>query len=138
MPMTIYKLYAATAGDSVASIDIQLDGEIKSILMTGEASGVDAVNEGFTAEVSFLSSNGFTTNDTRGSLMTIQSRMGLSTNGGLQTAVNMGVSNLDVPVNAGERVHLHITDLGTITVRNVHAYLYVQDKGTQRIPSRRR
>ncbi len=138
MPMTIYKLYASEAGDSVANLDVQLDGIITAILMTCEARGVDSINEGIRAEVSFLSINTFITTDTRGSLMIIQSISGLLTSGMLNTATNMNVSGLEVPVAAGERIHLHIADVGTLSARAAHAYLYITDKGIARPAARRR
>lgn len=138
MGMTIYKLYSGTAGDSVASLDIQLDGEIESILMSCDASGVNLMDEGVQVEVSFLSTNTFAVNDSRGSLMIIQSRSGLLTSGALNSAINMSVSALGVPVAAGERIHLHILDIGTISGRTGMAYLYVRDKGVSRMAPRRR
>lgn len=138
MPMTIYKLYAAVATDDAASLDIQMDGTIKSMLMTARWQGVDAINEGGMAEMSFLSTNTFSANDARGSLMLIQSISGLLTSGMLQTAVNQSLSSLEIPVAAGERIHLHIVNNGTITTVEVHGYLFVEDKGIQRVPGRRR
>lgn len=138
MPMTIYKLFGSTGGDSIASLDIQMDGEIKSIHMTCRANGVNAADEGMVAEISFLSTNTFGANDARGSLMMIQTNVGLLTSGMGPSAINASISSLEIPVAAGERVHMHISDFGTLTGRDAHAYLYVQDKGIARIPGRRR
>lgn len=140
MPMTIYKLHfsAAATADSLASLDIQLDGEINAIHMTGKCAGADGLNDGFNAEVSFLSSNSFTSNDTRGSLMIIQSELGFLTTGGHNGSVNAQVSSLFIPVSAGERIHLHMQLNGAPTGVNVHCFLYVQDKGIARASSRRR
>lgn len=138
MPMTIYKLWSDQVGDSVASLDVQLDGNITSILLACQAGGVDVLNEGVSAEVSFLSSNTISSNDVRGSLMAIQSRLGAITTGGMNTAQNISVSTLYIPVNAGERIHLHIEDIGTLASRTAFCYLYVEDKGTGRTAGRRR
>ncbi len=138
MPMTIYKLYGAASTDSVASLDIQLDGVITSMLMTGMCAGVNALDEGMQAEISFLSSNTFGSNDVRGSLMTMQIRSGMLTSGMGNMCDNINISSVNIPVNAGERIHLHIRDAGTLTGRVVHAYLYVEDKGVSRLSSRRR
>lgn len=138
MPMTIYKLFASTSGDSVASLDIQLDGEIQAIHMSGEAVAADALDDGYKAELSFLSTNTFSNNDVRGSLMTIQAKLGLLTQGGGNVATNAQISSLGIPVAAGERVHLHISFAGGISAAAVFAYMYIQDKGTPRIPGRRR
>lgn len=138
MPMTIYKLRANDNGDSVASLDIQIDGIITAIYMTGKGSDVNAQDDGWMAETSFLSSNSFGVNDVRGSLMIIQSELGALTSGGLNTAVNANISSMEIPVAAGERIHMHILKIGTTGSCTVHAYLYVLDKGTPRIPGRRR
>lgn len=139
MGMTIYKLFADALGDSVGSLDIQIDGTITSVMMTGSAAGQDVLNDGWQAEVSFLSTNTFAANDVRGSIMTVQSRFGvLSTEGGHNSAINMTSGAVKIPVSAGERVHLHLAEFGTLTARQVHCYLYVEDKGTARIPGRRR
>lgn len=138
MPMTVYKLFATATGDSAASLDIQLDGEIMAIHMSCAPAGVDALNDGVEAEVSFLSSNSLSNNDTRGSLMIIQSALGMLTQGGNNSAVNANISSLEIPVSAGERIHLHILLSGGATSGSVHAYLFVRDKGVPRIPGRRR
>ena len=138
MPMTIYKLYGADAGDSVASLDVQLDGDIMAIHMSMMCTGAALVNDGGQAELSFLSTNTFTNSDVRGSLMIIQSRLGFLTTGGGNTAINANVSSLEIPVNAGERVHLHIQHLGGVTAATTNAYIFVKDKGTGRIAGRRR
>lgn len=138
MPMTIYKLYGGSSGDDAASLDIQIDGEIEAILMSADVAGADALNDGVIAEVSFLSTNGFGSNDVRGSLMTVQCRQNFLTSGGGNMATNMAVGGISIPVAAGERVHLHILDRGSPTSRSVHAYLYVRDKGTARVLTRRR
>jgi len=136
--MTIYKLYGSVTGDSVASLDIQLDGEIMAIHMTQRVTGVDALEDGAEAELSFLSTNSFANNDVRGSLMTIQGSLGVLTQGGNNTGINAQVSSLEIPVSAGERIHLHINLRGGASAANTHAYLYVRDKGVARIPGRRR
>lgn len=138
MAMTVYKLYAGAVGDSAASLDIQLDGEIEAIMMGVEASGVQAADEGVAAEVSFMSTSSFTVNDTRGSLMMLQYRVGLLTSGMAPAGSHMAVGNLEIPVGQGERIHLHVTDFGTVTARRAWAYIYVRDRGIARTPTRRR
>lgn len=138
MPMTIYKLFASAAGDSIASLDIQLDGDMMAIHMTMHVSNCDLLDDGAGAELSFLSSNSFASSDTRGSLMIIQSRLMMLTTGGGNAGVNANISSLEVPVAAGERIHMHIQLTGGASAANTHAYMYVRDKGTPRIPGRRR
>lgn len=138
MPMTIYKLYGFADGDSIASLDIQMDGDITAVHMSTSPVGFDALDDAVSAECSFLSSNSFGNSDTRGSIMIIQSRLGMLTQGGCNSAVNAQISSMEVPVAAGERIHLHIALGGGTVSAGTHAYLYVRDKGTPRIPGRRR
>lgn len=138
MPMTIYKLYGTAATDDCASLDIQIDGIITAIHMTALAMGVNAADEGLYAECSFLSTNTFSANDARGSLMIIEVVSGMLTSGMGMMAANASIASLEIPVAAGERIHMHISDIGTLSSRNAHAFLYVLDKGTPRIPGRRR
>jgi hypothetical protein len=138
MAMTIYKLYANASGDSVASLDVQLDGEIMALHMSAQAIGVNAADEGVTAELSFLSTNTFNANDVRGSLMIVSVVSGMLTSGMGKMADNSQISSLEIPLNAGERIHLHVLDIGTLTGRSCQAYLYVRDKGVSRTPGRRR
>ncbi len=136
--MTIYKLHTTSSGDSVASLDIQLDGIIQAIHMTMRLTGVNGLNEGQEAEISFLSTSTFGVNDVRGSLMIIQSQTGFLTSGMANVATNSQVSSLEIPVNAGERIHMHTNDVGAPGGRSVHGYLYVADKGILRQAGRRR
>lgn len=138
MPMTIYKMFANTAGDSQASSDVQLDGTIRAMLMSARFDGCDGLNDGGQAECSFLSTNSFAANDVRGSLMMLQSTSGMLTSGMLQTAMNIDISSLEIPVNAGERIHLHTALFGGATAIEVHVYLYVLDRGVARTAARRR
>lgn len=138
MPMTIYKLYASSGGDSVASLDIQMDGTITAIHMSIKVIGIDALDDGGDAELSFLSTNSFGSNDVRGSLMTIQCKVGLLTQGGGPASANAQVSSLEIPVAAGERIHMHIAFTGGPVSAPTHGYLYVADKGIARLPGRRR
>lgn len=138
MPMTIYKLFASAAGASAASLDIQMDGEIKAMHMSIQPNTMDALDDGAESEVSFLSTASWSSNDTRGSLMIVQSKLGMLTTGGGNVAINASLSSLSIPVAAGERVHLHVAVAGGTVSCPSHAYLYVEDKGLPRVPGRRR
>lgn len=127
--MTIYKLYATSVADAdgVASLDIVAPGAIVGILFSsttvGPAGGICSGQ----LEVSFSSSSGFASNDTRSSFATL-------TYGNNTGAANGAASIMQyvalpgVPVNAGERIFLHnLVDTAPTSVRN-YVYLYVDDK----------
>jgi len=136
--MSVYKMYGLSTGgteDSVASLDIQFDGVITAIhgALYGD---LDADTEAAAVEVSFLSSNTFATNDARGSLITLGSKMSLTTSGVAMHAVNSGVSNLNIPVTGGERVHLHFSCSASVVV-NAQMYIYVDDAAPASLRRRR-
>lgn len=137
--MSIYKLRGPGTGgteDSIANLDIQFDGEIVAMLGTLSVD-LDADAETSAVEVSFLSTNTFGVNDTRGSLfmMRIQASE-LTAVGHNLGAVNNSVSGVRIPVTAGERIHMHITSTAGV-VCTAHVYMYVND-GTPSELRRRR
>lgn len=136
--MSVYKLYGAGTGgtqNSLASLDIQFDGTVTAI-HGSLAADMDADSESVTAEASFLSVNTSGVNDARGSLITLAAQMSLTTSGVAVTAINSGVSNLSIPVSAGERVHLHLTGAAGVTSL-VSVYLYVDDGAPAQLRRRR-
>lgn len=135
--MSIYKLFGAGTGgaeESLANLDVQFDGEI--VAMSGTIyADLDAADEIVIAEVSFLSSNTWATNDARGSLFMMVNNLAIVTSGS-SPGTNHSVSGLFVPITAGERIHLHISaTAGVISQTNV--YVYVRD-GTPTELRRRR
>jgi hypothetical protein len=84
----IYKLaLSAGAAATSVSLDIREDDTITAMLVSNTA--------GAAVEVSFGSVSSFLTNDSTSSLMTIL--------GG----VDLSISDLKIPVQAGERLYLH-------------------------------
>ena len=136
--MSVYKLYFNIVADldSVASLDIQNDGYITGLSWFMTPVGCDALNDGVAAEVSFMSTNTFNVSDVRGSIDMVGSVINFLTSGGGNMAVVKNMENLKVPVNAGERIHLHgnITGGGTAAT---HVYLYVEDGVEDTKPRRR-
>jgi len=123
--MSIYKLYTTTVGDGAASLDIVADGRITGIQWSADFDH-DADGEQLRAELSFASSSGFTTNDTKSSF----SKIAHSVNGtpGFTTgAVNLFVGPVDIPVNQGERVYLHTVGTAA-SISSLTAYMYVDDR----------
>ena len=135
----IIQMYGAPSSDTddVSSIDVPEDGEIMGILIDLFSPAM-ASADGMQAEVSFLSSSQFTTNDARG----IISRCSLATNTA-STSGQAGAHNSThmmfmkgISVNAGERIHLHFeTDAAVLC--KIHALLVFKFKGGVRAPRRR-
>lgn len=126
--MSTYKLFGAGTGgveNGVAQIDIQFDGTISSI-HGSMISTVDADDEFASVEASFLATNTTAVNDARGSLITLQAQSSLVTSGFSINGVNSGVGPVDIPVNAGERIFLHINSSAGV-VTSAQIYLYVLD-----------
>ena len=124
--------------NSVAAIDIPEDGEIVAIVGTVQGMGMGA-DDTATAELSFLSTNQIDTNDARGSILEVSTRTGaVSTNGQAKSSDNIALSIPDgLPVNAGERVHLHTRGSAAVTPEGVFT-LYLRTTGGGRRVGRRR
>lgn len=135
--MTIYALYdtSTASADSVAQLDIQFDGHITAWHAALECQAV-ADAEGAAYEVSFLSSNTLTSNDSRGSILIVRYLAELTTSGATTTTMNDGLSGLYIPVTAGERIWVHAEITGTLT-SEFNAHLYVEDAADPNLRRRR-
>lgn len=126
--MSVYKLHASTVGDSVATLDIQNNGRIQGIKWCCTQLNI-ANLAGFKTEVSFGSTNGFTSNDTKASIDGCRMCSNLLTTGAMNNAIGE-FTPMDTPVQAGERLHLHIGNIGSPdNAPDVTAYIYVKDSG---------
>jgi len=126
--MSIYKMFGDVTGgvqNDAASVDVQANGDIVAIHGTIYGD-LDADQESLVGEVSFLSTNTFTTNDARGSLFIIGGQYNFTTSGGSNSGMNSGVGGLLIPVNQGERIHMHISATSGVT-GDFFVYLYVND-----------
>ena len=124
--------------NDVAAIDIPEDGEILAILGTLNATGMADADRA-SVELSFLSTNQIQVNDARGSILEVTIRSVISTNGGLVTAESVALSftpGSGIPVNAGERIHLHTE--GTSGVTPVGMFMIYLSAGRAKRASRRR
>jgi len=141
--MSVIKMYVdvAAATYEAAQIDIPADGTLYAFnmqILVGDATPVN--NESVFAELSFISSPQFASNDSRGSI----GQVGV---GGYQAlaattviidgAWTMAMSGLNIHLNAGERIYLHATPGGSITA-TVVAYMYIDDGMDQPRAVRRR
>jgi len=136
--MTVYKLRntLTVTADSVASLDVQFDGILKAFWWSIRAN-LDANDESYSVECSFLSTNTINSNDSRGSISVAgESAAGAEAAGFAVSNVNSGLSGLDIMVSQGERIHMHGTLTGTGSV-NATIYLYVEDRADPRLRRRR-
>lgn len=136
--MSVYKVFAAGTGgteDGAAQLDIQFDGEIQALF--GSVIGdLDTDTDKVKAELSFISTNSLTNNDTRGSLITISEFASIGAAGAVVTQANAGVSGISIPVAAGERVWLHIVASANVD-SEVTMYIYVKDGAGPELRRRR-
>lgn len=121
--MGLYKLYGTGVTDAVASLDIVANGNIVAIAVAHEAD-LPADNNTSRMEVSFSSTSGFTSNDTKSSIITSRLFASLVTSGLATTGANFGVSGLKIPVTLGERIYLH----GSGTTMTATVYIYTDDR----------
>ena len=138
----IYKLFAAVPNaattNSIATLDIQEDGFIIAVSIYIDPSTLDAVDDEIRGEVSFMSSNTFAVNDTRGSIFQHGVSQQFLTSGGGMGGLTSSLSGLLVPVEAGERVHLHSLSVAGGSGSSMTCYLYVEDsQDTKQRPKRR-
>lgn len=125
--MSIYKLFTTTDGDGAASLDIIENGMITAVYFSGYAA-LSADADSFEAEVSFASTSGFATNDTKSSIAKVATEVELVTSGEPQNGFNIMVAPLEIPVSQGERLYLHTaTPVGTAAIR-MSCYVYVKDR----------
>lgn len=140
MSDVVYKLFVETntSADSAAQLDIQNDGFIEGVLMDVSCAAMDALSDSCSAEVSFMSTNTFGTNDVRGSIMILRTIQNfLTSGGGAQGKSQFVALQKGIPVFAGERIHLHVTMSAGLTI-NVQVFLYTRSLATRRTDRRRR
>jgi len=115
----VYKMYATgtVSADAAATIDVQEDGEICSILLDTSIQSGDNLSDGVASEVSFASVSGFGTNDTRASLIGARVYQAFLTSGGgpIQKTTFITFAPNGIPVAAGERLYMHVLQSGTFT-----------------------
>ena len=123
----------------VASIDIPEDGEILSILGFVSGKGMDADGDQAYAELSFLSTHQIESNDARGSILEVATRMSLGAAGVAKSNESVVISftpGSGIPLNAGERIHLHTFGSTGVTPKATFM-LYLSTGGARRARKRR-
>ncbi len=137
-----YKLNGSTTsepGNDIASVDIQDDGFIEAAYLDVSVAGADALTDEAIIEVSFASTNTFSVNDVRSSILMARIVQNFLTSGGGVQGKSVSIAlGKGIPVNAGERIHMHGTVSSGGTVRGI-CYLYVvTSRGVTRRATRRR
>lgn len=120
----VYKFFTSTQGDAAASIDIPEDGVIEGVLAAMDITGADVLNDGYRWELSFASTSGFSSNDTRASIAGGGVRTEVVTTGGSIGLMGLYVP-MEVSVQGGERLYLHTVAAGTIA-QNLSVWVYVR------------
>jgi len=140
MPTTVIGMFGTIAGgteNSIATIDIPEDGMITGIDWDARCN-MDADNEAFTCELSFIATIQETSNDVRGRLSSISVNTAiLSSVGDVTPVMQKWIGPMALQVSGGERLHLHAASTTGVTgqVRcNVHLDL---DRPTRRRSRRR-
>lgn len=130
--MSIIKMAGSVTGitASSVSIDVPAKGVIRTIALGAVFADASPVTgEGLTVELSFLSTNQFSTNDARGSLCQVAqvpvfvdaARIALS---GTPICI---LTPIAIEVAAGERVFMHMVGGGASVVVTAVAYLFIDD-----------
>lgn len=133
-------MYGAITGDTqdaLAMIDIPQDGFIIGIDWDLHAS-LDAA-ETVNAELSFIATNQFTTNDVRGRLSSISCQADVVTAVGVvSTGLQKWLGSFDISVAGGERLFLHTLATTGVTGA-IRCNLFIDfTGGTTRRSARRR
>ncbi len=135
-----YRLFTAatSSGDANASMDVRADGNIKHVAMIGNLVSDSLSNEGIVWELSFGATRVPTTNDVQQTIMTMPLHTFATTSGPTHAEANVVVHDVDIPVQAGERIFLHTLATGTPSIANCYVYLFIEEKGGSQRPSVRR
>ncbi len=146
--MSVIKMYGpASAGAEVTvSIDVPADGILDSLSLgvtVDDDTAMDGAPKSLSAEVSFMSSSTFVTNDARGSLCTVTAAMFGQVVTDLimlgPTSVPFCIlNNLNIRLNAGERIYMHILSSDPDIPGRAAAYLFINDNVDGRARTRRR
>jgi len=128
----VYKMFNNVTA-TAASVDIQEDGEICAVLLENNAIGADALGDGIQSELSFSSVSGFTSNDTRASVIGALTTQQFLTSGGgpVNKSVFITFAPHGIPVAAGERLFLHILVSAAPTSIQASCWIYFCVGGSQ-------
>lgn len=124
--------------NSISSIDVPVDTIIIAILaiLTGEYQTPAAGSYSLIGELSFLSTNQISGNDSRGSLMEISVAGTVLTSGGHGLHANSHLEGVSIPVSAGERLHIHGVSSAATLLAQLTFMIYTEE-GVKRRSARR-
>jgi len=127
----------ATTTDSLVTIDVPEDGKLVGVHLNLRGPNLEPAKYA-QVELSFLSTSQTTSNDARGVIArTVVAISALNTEGLANAHVNEHYMFKDgLPINAGERLHLHYGSNSTTNV-TIHVILTFQFKGPLRSGRRR-
>lgn len=131
MGLSTLKMYVSNGvsgtTEGVATMDIPEDAEIVGVAWHSQ--GTDAGGGMARWELSFSSSNGLSTNDTRASISGHTLAIGATA-----FVSNNATITLDPPVQAagGDRLYIHQTNSAALDACNVACYIYARTKGVAR------
>jgi len=133
-------MYGTISGgteNALASIDIPQDGFIIGIDWDLSVN-MDADNENAAAELSFIATNQLSTNDVRGRLSSVSTRLAvLDATGPQAVTVQKWLGSFDLAVSGGERLYLHANSTSGVN-GDVRCNLFVDLGSTVRRSARRR
>lgn len=139
MSESLIQMYATATSsqDDMASIDVPEDGDLMGVVMSIRNPNMTAATHS-TAELSFLSSSQFTTNDARGLIAGVTIALAALNTNGLSASSNTQeyIFHKGLSVNAGERIHLHLLTTDTTAVV-ITAHMIFKFKGGVRAIRRR-
>ena len=138
--MQAYRMFssATSSGDANATMDVRADGVIRHMTLMGDLTSDSLTNEGIVWEVSFGATRVPTTNDVLQTIGTLPLHTFGTTSGPSYANEAVHMSDIDVPVQAGERIFVHTLATGSPSIANLYVYLWIEEKGGSQRPSVRR
>lgn len=133
----MYGLIAGGTQDAIAMIDIPQDGFIIGVDWDVNAD-LDTDGEFVSAELSFIATNQLSSNDVRGRISSVSSRVAFVTSGYSVIGLQKWLGSFDISVAGGERMFIHvIASAGAVGVVRVNLFVDFSG-GTTRRSARRR
>jgi hypothetical protein len=94
------------------------------MLLEIAADGIPASGFG-QMEVSFAPKSAFSTNDTRQAIGGLETDAAVTTSGATNNARQIALGGLQIPVQPGEKVYLHVNNSSLTTIR-ARVWLYIK------------
>ena len=140
MSVEVIGLFAGGTGgtqNAVAQIDIPQDGAILGLDWDSHAF-FDAALEFLQAELSFIATSLFQTNDVRGRISSVSSAMHLLTSGVTVVSIQKYVDLKELLVSGGERLYIHLNSTSGVVSQTICNMHFEMAGGSARRSARRR